>query len=247
MLLSARKGCASFELPKDCSKQMRLWADSPNGAERNRGSLGRQTMTPTLPHYLLFAEASRSDRPVQSWRFVLQNVETQSRFSANDSEKTECSERIELLAVVRGLEALDGPSRVTLVTKSRYVSRGLKSGLAQWRNNNWCWERFGRIVPVRDHDLWQRVDRALQYHTLDCQAWQFDEPINTNTAADPPPHRIDQPAQSRIPSPHNRPLRRRKRHQRAATTATNNTVDKLWTNVKSLAQTISQPALGHST
>jgi len=107
----------------------------------------------------------------------LQNVETERRFSAADTEPADCGERLELLAVVRGLEALDGPARVTLVTKSRYVSRGIKSGLAEWRRNDWNWERFGRMVPVRDCDLWQRVDRALGFHKVDCQAWQFDSPV----------------------------------------------------------------------
>ncbi len=132
-------------------------------------------MTPTYPHYLLFSEASRNNRSAQVWRFVLQNVANQRRFSATDTEPADCGERLELLAVVRGLEALDGPARVTLVTKSRYVSRGIKSGLAAWRENGWSWERFGRMVPIRDHDLWRRVDRALRFHEVDCQAWQFDE------------------------------------------------------------------------
>jgi len=134
-------------------------------------------MMPTSPHYLLFSEASRDQQSAPCWRFVLQNVETQRRFSATDTEPTEGGERLELLAVVRGLEALDGPARVTLVTKSRYVSRGIKSGLAEWRRNEWSWERFGRMVPIRDHDLWQRVDRALGFHKINCQAWHFDSPV----------------------------------------------------------------------
>jgi hypothetical protein len=93
----------------------------------------------------------------------------------SDEETAACGERLELLAVVRGLEALDGPAQVTLVTKSRYVSRGIRCGLTEWRANDWQWERFGRIVPVKDHDLWQRVDRALLFHKVNCQAWQFEE------------------------------------------------------------------------
>jgi ribonuclease HI len=207
-------------------------------------------MTPKIPHYLLFSEASRSDRPVQTWRFVLQNVETQHRFSATDSETTDCSERLELLAVVRGLEAIDGPAHVTLVTKSRYVSRGLKSGLAAWRSNNWCWERFGRIVPVRDHDLWRRVDQAMQYHTVNCQAWQFDEQLDTQQVEEQSQQRIDSPAPIRAPKYHARHARRALRRiplgrqlVHATATAPTTTVDKLWTNVKSLAQTMTGPAL----
>jgi ribonuclease HI len=131
----------------------------------------------TIPHFLLFAEASCTASG-QSWRFVLNDVETSRRMVISDNEETMCGERLELLAVVRGLEALDRPARVTLVTRSRYVSRGIRFGITEWRANEWQWERFGRVVPVKDHDLWQRVDRALLFHRVECQSWQFEEPSN---------------------------------------------------------------------
>ena len=134
-------------------------------------------MMSKLSHYLLFSEASRNLRTAQIWRFVLQNLATQRRFSAFDTEEGVSGERLELLAVVRGLEALEGPALVTLVTKSRYVSRGIKLGLDEWRASNWRWERFGKIVTVRDHDLWQRVDRALEFHQVECQTWHFEESL----------------------------------------------------------------------
>jgi ribonuclease HI len=130
----------------------------------------------TIPHFLLFAEASCTESG-QSWRFVLHDVETSRRMVISDNEATMCGERLELLAVVRGLEALDGPARVTLVTRSRYVSRGIRFGITEWRANDWQWERFGRVVPVKDHDLWQRVDRALLFHRVGCQSWQFEGPV----------------------------------------------------------------------
>jgi len=132
-------------------------------------------MTSNSPHYLLFSEAGHDRQQSRAWRFVLQNVDTDSRFSAADSEPIDCGERLELLAVVRGLEAIDVPARVTLVTKSRYVSRGLKVGLAEWRASGWRWERFGKLVAIKDHDLWRRIDHALRFHQVECQAWQFEE------------------------------------------------------------------------
>ena len=51
-----------------------------------------------------------------------------------------------------GFEVTVLAPRDALVTKSRYVNRGLKRGLNDWRSNGWQWERFGRVVPVRDHD-----------------------------------------------------------------------------------------------
>ena len=78
-----------------------------------------------------------------------------------EPDQSTWGERLELLSVVRGLEALDQPARVTLITSSRYVRLGLRYGLEEWRRNRWCWEHFGKLVPIKNQDLWQRVDRAL--------------------------------------------------------------------------------------
>jgi len=85
-----------------------------------------------------------------------------------DYEPGTTGERLELVALVRALEALPCPAHVTLVTASRALQRGLKVGLPAWRLNNWLWEHNDRWVPVRNRDLWQRVDRALQFHRLRC-------------------------------------------------------------------------------
>jgi ribonuclease HI len=137
------------------------------------------------PHYLLFSESCRNSDQGQ-WHFVLQSVDGSQQFEAADAEPDARGERLELLAVVRGLEALAQPSRVTLVTPSRYVNRGLTCGLAEWRTNGWRWEHYGEMVPVKNRDLWQRVDRAMQFHQLDCRAWRFDPPHAPANVADEP-------------------------------------------------------------
>jgi ribonuclease HI len=124
----------------------------------------------------LYAEAAAPEGGRPRWKFVLQPVGGDDRLSASDTESESRSSRLELLAVVRGLEALDQPSRVTLLTRSRYVSRGLKRQLPQWRERRWHWERFGKLVPIRDHDLWRRIDRALEFHKVECCPWLGDEP-----------------------------------------------------------------------
>jgi ribonuclease HI len=131
-----------------------------------------------LAHFLLYSEA-RIDSDGGHWRFVLTQVGANSSLTAADVEFEACRERLELFAVVRGLEAIDQPARVTLVTGSRYVSRGLKRGLADWRLNEWQWERFGQQVAVRDCDLWRRVDRALEFHKVDCRLWHLDSHVET--------------------------------------------------------------------
>ncbi len=143
-------------------------------------------MKVATPHYLLFSESCRQDEQGQ-WRFVLQSDDGAKQLEATDTEPDVGGDRLELLAVVRGLEALEQPSRVTLVTPSKYVNRGLAFGLEDWRENNWEWEHYGEMVPVKNRDLWQRVDRALQFHELECRVWRFDPP-HTAAAAAVTPH-----------------------------------------------------------
>ena len=123
------------------------------------------------PHFLLYAQARAEAAQANGgqWRFVLESADGSSRLEAADEEPAS-PQRLELLAIVRGLEALDQPSRVTLVTGSRYVSRGIRFGLAQWREDGWQWERYGEMSPIKDDDLWRRVDQALQFHDVECKS-----------------------------------------------------------------------------
>jgi ribonuclease HI len=132
-------------------------------------------MQAPAPHFVLYTESSRCGGVSPRWKFVLQSLDGDERLSAADSESDSRSSRLELLAVVRGLEAIDRPARVTLLTRSRYVSRGIRRQLGQWRELGWRWERFGQLVPIRDYDLWQRIDRALMFHQVECCAWHVDD------------------------------------------------------------------------
>jgi ribonuclease HI len=127
------------------------------------------------PHYLLFTDTVGRTCQEREWRFVLQPTGAGERITASDVEIDADGMRLDLLAVVRGLEALDGPSRVMLLAANRFVRRGIRRDLTQWREHGWRWERFGQLVPIRDLDLWQRVDRALSIHQVECFAWNAEE------------------------------------------------------------------------
>ncbi len=130
-------------------------------------------MNDPTPHYLLVSEASRAEG-CGRWRFMLRLPGGPTVAEAADVEPDLWGERLDLLTVVRALESLDQPSRVTLVGCTRYVEQGVSYGLAEWRENQWRWECFGQMVPVRDVDLWQRMDRILQIHRVDCVQRRFD-------------------------------------------------------------------------
>ena len=135
-------------------------------------------MRSSSPQYVLYADAisGGEDETGGRWHFVLESVDGACVIEADEQEPDRDARgaRLELLSVVRGLEAVDQPARVTLITPSRYVRRGLRYGLEEWRRNQWCWEHFGRLVPIKNQDLWQRVDRALHYHQVNCRRWWLD-------------------------------------------------------------------------
>ena len=151
--------------------------------------LRRRHIMKTTPHYLLLT-GSQQNLPVEvsndnqrqqqgidpcggRWHFVLEPISQGSRIEADELEPGVSGERLNLLAVVRGIEALEQPSQVTLITPSKYVGRGIRSGIAFWREHNWHWERFGEMAPVKHDDLWKRIDRAMKYHKVDCRIWSM--------------------------------------------------------------------------
>ena len=123
-------------------------------------------MVSKLPEFLLVCESlSTADNSVGRWHFRLETSSGQLMLEADDSEVGE-PQRLALLAVVRGLESLDGPSRVTLITANRYVLQGMRRSLASWRDNDFRWEHYGRMLPVAHADLWRRIDRTLSIHQV---------------------------------------------------------------------------------
>ncbi len=151
--------------------------------------------TTTGPHYLVFSESTYA-RGVGRWRFRFQRDDGGETFEAADIEPKLGGERLALLTVVRALEALDQPSQVTLVNTDPYVQRGIRYGLPQWRESGWRWECFGQMVPVKDADLWQRLERALEFHQVDCRRWRVD-PAHGSGPAQPGPRRNGQRAAAR--------------------------------------------------
>jgi len=151
-------------------------------------------MSVSKPHYLLFSETSRHDESGR-WRFRFRSADGKDCFEASDTEPEIRGERLELLTIVRALESLDQPSRVTLMTSDPYLRQGISFGLPEWRANDWQWEYFGQMVPIKHCDLWQRMDRAMQFHQVEFCKWRIDGP-----------HRMSSGRKAASPTPSGRPL-----------------------------------------
>ena len=79
------------------------------------------------------------------------------------SERDTTNNRMELMAAIRALEALKRPCDVTLTTDSEYLKKGVTQWLAQWKRRGW---RTADKKPVKNIDLWQRLEQAMDGHRL---------------------------------------------------------------------------------
>ena len=82
----------------------------------------------------------------------------------NGGEAHTTNNRMELMAAISALEALTRPSDVELHTDSQYVRNGIMRWLAGWKRNGW---RTADKKPVKNEDLWRRLDDAAARHTVD--------------------------------------------------------------------------------
>jgi ribonuclease HI len=71
--------------------------------------------------------------------------------------------RMELTAAAEALEALTRSSVVDLYTDSQYVRGGITEWLANWKRNRW---RTSAGKPVKNEDLWRRLDAARERHDV---------------------------------------------------------------------------------
>lgn len=79
-------------------------------------------------------------------------------------EPATTNNRMELTALIRGLQALKRPARVSITTDSQYLMRGITEWIAQWKRNGW---RTASKAPVKNQDLWQALDAALAPHQVE--------------------------------------------------------------------------------
>jgi len=78
-------------------------------------------------------------------------------------EAVTTNNRMELMAAISALEALERPSRITVVTDSAYVKGGITQWLHGWKRNGW---KTSTKKPVKNEDLWRRLETAAARHEV---------------------------------------------------------------------------------
>jgi ribonuclease HI len=120
-----------------------------------------------LPEVTLFTDGACSGNPGPGgWAFILRHPASGKELENSGAEPETTNNRMELTAVVRGLEQLKKPSQVTLVSDSVYVGKGLSEWMVKWKANGWKRRENGRPKEVKNLDLWQRLDELLTKHKL---------------------------------------------------------------------------------
>lgn len=74
--------------------------------------------------------------------------------------------RMELTAVIKALQTLKEPCKVTLYTDSEYVKRGMTEWLSGWKSRGWKRRVKGEYKAVLNQDLWMELDRLAQPHQI---------------------------------------------------------------------------------
>jgi ribonuclease HI len=120
-----------------------------------------------MPELFAYTDGACSGNPGPGgWGALLQAVEgdkTVKERSLSGGAADTTNNRMELMAAISALEALERPSTLTVVTDSNYVKGGVTGWIFGWKKNGW---RTASRKPVKNVDLWQRLDEAQARHTV---------------------------------------------------------------------------------
>ncbi|MGV7031745.1 ribonuclease HI [Methylobacterium symbioticum] len=113
------------------------------------------------------------------WGAILLYGDTERELSGGEAFTT--NNRMELLAAIEALEALKRPCRVDLFTDSQYLRQGVTAWIHNWKARGWL---TADRKPVKNEDLWRRIDAARQRHAV---TWHWVK----GHASDPLNNRVD--------------------------------------------------------
>jgi ribonuclease HI len=110
----------------------------------------------------IFADgACRGNPGPGGWAAILRHRRVEKELSGSEPYTT--NNRMEMLAAIMGLEALKRRCRVRLYSDSQYLRDGITRWIDNWKRRGW---RTADNKPVKNIDLWQRLDRAAAGHEV---------------------------------------------------------------------------------
>ena len=106
--------------------------------------------------------ACRGNPGPGGWGVLLRYGETEKEMYGGEVETT--NNRMELMAAIQALENLTRECKVVLTTDSEYVRKGITEWMANWKKRGW---KTASKQPVKNKDLWQRLDKAASEHQVE--------------------------------------------------------------------------------
>lgn len=106
--------------------------------------------------------ACRGNPGPGGWGALLIFGDKEKELYGGEPETT--NNRMELMAAIQSLESLTRACPVELTTDSNYVKNGISDWMEKWKKNGW---RTANKKPVKNIDLWQRLDQAVQRHSVE--------------------------------------------------------------------------------
>ena len=120
----------------------------------------------TLDNALIYADGSCLGNPgVGGWGAICIDDNSQKiiwEITGTDYQTT--NNRMELMAAIKGLQALTRPAKITLTTDSKYVMQGITQWIVNWKKRGW---KTANKKPVKNIDLWQSLDSEIQQHAIE--------------------------------------------------------------------------------
>ena len=105
--------------------------------------------------------ACRGNPGKGGWGALLRFGDAEKSLYGGEMEST--NNRMELTAVIKGLEAIKKPCNIEITTDSKYVLTGITEWMVNWKKRNW---KTASKKPVLNVDLWQQLDALVQQHDI---------------------------------------------------------------------------------
>jgi len=109
--------------------------------------------------------ACRGNPGPGGWGVLLRYGDKERSLCGGEPEST--NNRMELMAVIQGLSALQRPCEVVVTSDSTYVLKGIQEWMPNWKKKGW---KTASKKPVKNVDLWQQLDKLAELHSID---WQW--------------------------------------------------------------------------
>ncbi len=106
--------------------------------------------------------ACRGNPGPGGWGVLLRYGEVEKTLYGGEQHTT--NNRMELMAVIKGLEALKKPCKLKITTDSKYVLGGITEWMPNWKKRNW---KTASKKPVQNVDLWQQLDALVSQHEIE--------------------------------------------------------------------------------